>query len=432
MTTKQRKKAPPSISALWAVVDRVAPRDEGAWGERPALRRGRRVSVSRAGQLRSTVRQLERAVEHGGVPRGSRGRVEVLLSPRGVDAVLELARDGALRDPRQKPLVGRPLPDASLGVLRDCLGILAEEAGVETVLPRVWRALPRDLSPAVSRGQAAAMYRRLADLAASAPLDARLARTLACVAVVLDSGMRRGDMLARTVADVDVDGGLLRVSHHAQNGTVPTVESVVELRAGTVVALRRWLEHRSRLVGALEGGDPGALWVTVEPIGRRVPEGRDALYPAGMPLGPRGYSLGFADGVERLNLMLAGRWEGPGPWEPLPRRPEQLRRAVWEEALRPWSRLSDAEWAVVRGVFPPPGGGVPSQRRRVVDAIRWRFESGGPWFRLPDELGSDVVARRVLRWWVEDGTWERAVEALEGVAGGRVVWARDAGASLDR
>lgn len=324
---------PPSIGALWALVDRVAPREVQAWEGRAVLRRGRRVSASRALQLRAAVRTLERAVAREEMPEGAGGDLGVLLSPEGVDVVLELARDGHLRDPELKPLRGRKLSDASLGSLRDCLKILGEEAGVEVLLPQVWRPQPKHLSRPMTARQAAALYRRLADMAAAAPLEPGPARTLACVGVILDTGMRQGDMLARRVGDVDVGAGTIRVSHHAQNAAHRgPVEGVARLREGTVVALKRWLAHRAELVGRLEGSDPGALWVSVRARGQKVPDAEEwRLYPAGEPLGPRGYVLGFQSGVDRLNTLLAGSWEGPGRWRPLPRRPEQLRRAVEAE-----------------------------------------------------------------------------------------------------
>ena len=275
----------PSVSELWALVERVAPRDEAAWEARPPLRRGRLVSKSRALQLRATVGQLERAVARPEMPEGAAGQVGVLLGPEGVDVVMELGAAGELRDPG----TGRTgeLSWSSVATLRDCLAILGEEAGVEMLLPKVWRP---GASATVTPAQAAALYRRMADMAASAPLDAILARTLAVIGVALDSGMPSGDMVARRLEDVDLEAGVLRASWHRQNAShMPPVEETVRLWEGTIVALERWLRFRQVLVGALEGSDPGALWVTVSPTSRGFADGRSELYPAGMPLRQWGF-----------------------------------------------------------------------------------------------------------------------------------------------
>lgn len=392
---------PPSVRELWAVVDRLAPRDEAAWEARPPLQRGRRVSRSRALQLRATLAQLERAVARPEMPEGSAGSVRVLLGPEGADVFLDMAAAGVLRDPR----AGRSgeLSWSSVAALRDCLAILGEEAGLEMLLPQVWR--PQASAP-VTPAQAAALYRRMADMAASAPLDAILARTLAVVGVALDSGMPSGDMVARRLDDVDLDAGTVRAEWHRQNAShMPVPEETVRLREGTVVALERWLGFRQRLVDGLEGADPGALWVTVVPASRDFADGRSELYPAGMPLRQWGFGAAYRSGVERLNTAMAGRWDGDGPWEPLPLRFEQLVRAVEAERLRAWVPVSDAVWGRLEPLVVARTLRRGADHRRVLDAIGWRYQTRGAWARLPKGLGEPETAAARLRRWVEDGTW---------------------------
>lgn len=410
---------PPAIRQLEALVERVAPRSEAAWEVRPPLKRGRLVSSSRALQLRATVRQLERAIGRPEMPEGAAGSVTVLLGPAGADAFLELAAAGELRDPERAKQASRPLPWASIATARDCLAILGEEAGVEMLLPRVWR--PAVKAP-VTPVQAAALYRRMADMAAAAPLDAMSARTLAVIGVALDSGMSSGDMVARTIADLDMEAGTLRASWHRQNGShLPAVEETVQLREGTVVAVGRWLRFRGQLVGALEGSDPGALWVTVVPASRGLADGRYE-YPAGMPLGQWGFGAAYRSGVVRLNEVMAGRWDGDVPWEPLPLKFEQLVRAVEVERVRSWVPVSDAAWARVEPLLPDRsvrrrGRHAWGDHRRVLDAIAWRHQTWGPWVLLPERLGDPFAAETRLRRWVEDGTWAAVAAVLREVDG---------------
>lgn len=423
---------PPSVRELWAVVDRLAPRDEAAWEARPPLRRGRLVSRSRALQLRTTLAQLERAVARPEMPDGAAGSLRVLLGPEGTDVFLELAAAGELRDPG----TGRTgeLSWSSVATLRDCLAILGEETGIEMLLPKVWR--PAAKAP-VTPAQAAALYRRMADMAASAPLDALLARTLAVIGVALDSGMPSGDMVARRLADVDLDAGALRAEWHRQNAAhMPVPEETVRLREGTVVAVESWLRFRRQLVDALEGADPGALWVTTWPTSRGFADGRSELYPAGLPLGPWGFSAAHRSGVGRLNEVMAGRWDGDGPWEPLPLRFEQLVRAVEAERVRGWTPVSDEVWARVEPLFPDrsvrqQGGRAWRDHRQVLDAIGWRYQTRGAWARLPKGLGEPSAAAARLRRWVEDGTWAQVCAVLrEELGEGGAGWAELAARSV--
>jgi hypothetical protein len=336
-----------AVRRLENVVERVAPRDPGLWEARPPLKRGRLVSQPRARQLRATVRQLALAVGHEGMPEGCGRSVQRLLSPRSVDAFLELATEGAFRDPDKPKLLGRPLSWSSVATLRDCLVVLGEEAGVDVVVPQVWR---QSAGGAPSERQAAAVYRKVADMAARAPLDAMLARTVAVVGLILDTGMQTGALVSRRVEDVDLEAGEVRAVYQTQNAAHwPQVEAVLPLREGTVVAVRQWLGFRQRLVDALEGSDHGALWVTVQATSQPGADGVRVAYEAGMPLREGGLRLAHASAMGQLNAVLAGRWDqaAAGPWVPLPLTPEGLRRAVDVEALVP-------ELAEVRGRFDEP------------------------------------------------------------------------------
>lgn len=343
MTKQQR---PLAIRRLENAVERVAPREPNRWDARPALQRGRLVSQSRAHQLRATVRQLALAVGHEGMPEGCGRSVQRLLGQEAVDAFLELASEGEFRDPDRTALLGKPLSWSSLATLRDCLVILGEEVGVSVVVPRVWRQ-PAGQVP--SERQAAAVYRRTADMAAEASLDALLARTVALVGVILDTGMQTSGVLSRRLPDVDLEAGEIRAVYRMQNSAHrPAVEAVLPLREGTVVAVKRWLGFRQVLVDELEGSDHGALWVTVQTVSRLV-AGVRSKYAAGMPLGVAGFRHSHAQAMEQLNAVLAGRWDQSvrGPWVPLPLTPEGLRRAVDVEALVP-------EVAAWRGRFDEP------------------------------------------------------------------------------
>lgn len=341
-----------SVRELAAIVERVAPRDPVAWEGRPLVR-GRQVSKSRADQLRATLGHLDRALAVGGFPRGAGARVSVLLSTRGVDRVLELGGDeaGLLRDPRHGATGA--FSWAQLAVLRDCLGLLAELAGVAEglVLPRVFRER-QHLREVPSRAQTTVLYRRMADQAANVPLGDLAVRALAVVGIVLDAGVRSGELAAMRVDEVGPGEESVVVVRRAQNAThLPTPgPEVVRLRAGSRVALRRWLRLRAQVVGALEGSAPAELWVSLRPAAVPQPDGSRVMRPPGMPLSAQSLARGHCGGMETVNSVMAGRWiadreapEGGGPWVPLPTTLEQLRRAVGTpQERRERSRLARA------------------------------------------------------------------------------------------
>lgn len=278
------------------------------------------VSPSRARQLRMTVRQLERAVDAGVMPRGSKSKLDVLLSPRGVDAFLEAAAAGDLR---VGPGAGE-LSWSSLATLRDCLRILGEAAGLDLVLPRVFREREH-LAPIVPPAQQALLWRRLADMAAAGPLARGGAsipardrtRLLAMVGVVLDTGARSGELAAMNLDDFGDGLETVRVRRQPQNAShLSAVEDVCVLREGTRVAVQRWLLVRTDLLRVRGWSAERALWLSLVPgPGQMVP---------GIRLGERSLRVAYTRGVSLLNGVMAGEYG----WEPLPRHLERLRRGV--------------------------------------------------------------------------------------------------------
>lgn len=364
-----------SVRQLAAVVERMAPRDPAVWEGRQLVPGAAglpvQVSQARAKQLWALVGMYDRAV--GTLPEAvlSKRSARRLFEDEAIDAFWELAEAGQLRMRAQD--VGRPLPLASLGVVRDCLAIVARlvvpDRGV--LLPVVeWP----QLKETVDGRSRAALYRGLVDLAAEGPLErqglglsqADRTRLLAMVAIVLDAGTRSGELAALRLGDL-ADGlsavGVRRRQQKAgpnrageiaaaagvhprtvqamlggqwekaSEATRLRVLAAVEeleplpevewyaLRDGTRVALRRWLEVREQIVDALpiEGGR-SALWVTLR---------ESVAGPAGITIRPGGLRTAYSRGITALNYVMAGEYG----WSPLPTTMEQLRRAVDVEPL---------------------------------------------------------------------------------------------------
>ncbi|MFB9558687.1 hypothetical protein, partial [Streptomyces roseoviridis] len=351
-------------------VERVAPRDPERWdGRAPVPGAGGvpvRVSRSRADQLWMVVGMLDRAVDREEMPGRARRTAAQLFTRPALRAFWALAEAGELRARPED--VGRPLPTATLRIVRDVLALLADLVVPEkaVVLPVVEQPGLKETVPARDR---AALYRGLADMAANGPLQGgeigmsapARDRVLAMVGIVLDSGARSGELAALRMTDLaeglaavgirrrpqrapasrveeiaalaevhpaSVEAVLYGAGHQRSEATRQRVLAAVaaldprpevewyELSRGTRVAVRRWLETRQQVVEALplEGGR-SALWVTlhVSPAG-----------PPGVTLSALGLRRTYAKGVTALNFAMAGRYG----WAPLPTTMEQLRRAV--------------------------------------------------------------------------------------------------------
>jgi transposase len=79
------------------------------------------------------------------------------------------------------------------------------------------------------------------------------------------------------------------------------------------------------------------------------------------------------------------------------------------------SDLTDAEWAVLEPLVPPPkpGGRPPTHaRREVVDAILYVLRNGVTWRALPHDLPPWQTVYDYFRRWRLDGTWETINAAL--------------------
>ncbi|WP_329125981.1 hypothetical protein [Streptomyces sp. NBC_01353] len=363
-----------SVRQLAAVVDEVAPGDRAAWdGRRPVPGAGGviQVSAERGRQLWMVVGMFGRAVEREEMPDRARRTAAQLFTRPSLRAFWGLAEAGELRHLEKD--VGKPLPVATLRIVRDCLGILA---GLVVPEKAVWLPVVEqpELKATVPARDRAALYRGLADMASAGPLErdgigmsgAERARLLAMVGIVLDSGCRSGELAALRLADV-VSGeravGVRRRPQKAPPGRVEEIAALAEvhpsavvairtghvhqrseavrqrvlaaireleplpevewypLRDGTRVALRRWLEVREQVVEALplEGGR-SALWVTLR---------ASKAGPPGITLQAGSVRKTYAKGVTALNFVMAGRYG----WSPLPTTMEQLRRAVEAEPL---------------------------------------------------------------------------------------------------
>lgn len=79
------------------------------------------------------------------------------------------------------------------------------------------------------------------------------------------------------------------------------------------------------------------------------------------------------------------------------------------------SDLTDPQWELLAPLIPAPRpGGRPrtADMREVVNGILYLDREGCTWRALPHDLPPWRTCYNYMRWWQDDGTWDRMVEAL--------------------
>jgi transposase len=85
----------------------------------------------------------------------------------------------------------------------------------------------------------------------------------------------------------------------------------------------------------------------------------------------------------------------------------------------PSSSVTDAQWAILEPLLPPPGntagrGGRPEKhsRRAVLNAIFYLVRGGIAWRQLPHEFPPAMTVYDLFRRWAKTGTWQQIHDAL--------------------
>jgi putative transposase len=79
------------------------------------------------------------------------------------------------------------------------------------------------------------------------------------------------------------------------------------------------------------------------------------------------------------------------------------------------SDLTDAEWAILAPLLPPPkrlGRPARVERREVVNAILYVLRTGCQWRYLPEGFPNWNTVYWYFVRWTDDGTWERVNDVL--------------------
>lgn len=76
--------------------------------------------------------------------------------------------------------------------------------------------------------------------------------------------------------------------------------------------------------------------------------------------------------------------------------------------------LTDEDWETIESLIPqkPPAGRTYNDHRTVLGGILWVARTGSSWREMPEEFGKWETAYRRYELWVEQGLWQRILEAL--------------------
>lgn len=75
--------------------------------------------------------------------------------------------------------------------------------------------------------------------------------------------------------------------------------------------------------------------------------------------------------------------------------------------------LSDAEWALIEPLLPiGRSGPYPQRLREQVEAVVWRFRTGGQWRKLPAEFGPWQSVYDAFARWRDAGVFSALHEAV--------------------
>ena len=94
---------------------------------------------------------------------------------------------------------------------------------------------------------------------------------------------------------------------------------------------------------------------------------------------------------------------------------EEHRQARHRKGLRYPSDLTDAEWAIIEPMIPPPRrGGRPRETdmRAVMNAVRYVLRSGCQWRQLPKDFPPRSTVYNYFWEWSRYGTLDRIHHAL--------------------
>src|SRR5258707_639926 len=72
-------------------------------------------------------------------------------------------------------------------------------------------------------------------------------------------------------------------------------------------------------------------------------------------------------------------------------------------------QLTDCQWPFIHRMLPPPAhtGRPRANDRRTIEGILYILITGCRWQDLPRDYGAPTTVWRRLKWWGEEGVWDR-------------------------
>ncbi|MFE5518343.1 hypothetical protein ACFQ9Q_11525 [Streptomyces virginiae] len=232
------------------------------------------ISPARARQVNWVVGEYTRTLAHPEHPLADDARFTQVFTAEPIQAYLRLGRTGELRV--RKAADPKAGSDNSEQTRLEVLRLLVTACGAEAYAQLPPQPAPPSKAPVAPRPRSL-LRTQLTELADSPDATTSRLRMLAVGAVASDTGIRAGEMCARTIEDLSPTLEELRAVRRPQGRSES--EAFTELLALSGLsraALKRWLPERQQLLERV-GGTATALWVSLHGNhhdGQAVPPGR--------------------------------------------------------------------------------------------------------------------------------------------------------------
>ena len=79
------------------------------------------------------------------------------------------------------------------------------------------------------------------------------------------------------------------------------------------------------------------------------------------------------------------------------------------------SDLTAKQWAALQPLLPRPrrrGRPRKTDLREIINALFYHAREGGSWRALPHDFPPWRTVYNYFRWWTQDGTWQKILDAL--------------------
>lgn len=244
-----------------------------------------------------------------------------------------------------------------------------------------------------------------------------------------------------------VGGSRISFDHRQTTVYYPGEQDFIQVDEGIAPLLQSLWEAKMRTCNSCQENEPGIIWVEfysmkdverlltimIRSLGdriRRNPEINDwfcyrilghegeKLAPWHFDANPNLSSTSIGQSIypsnvfdSRIELSVSTRF----PYEDKQMVMDLVTKYL-RKGLDSFGELSDEQWDYVKQFVPmqPYKGHMKTDDRRIIDGIRYVFETGCPWTEVPRKYGSYLSIHTRLKKWSAEGVLESILSSIDG------------------